>query len=105
MNHETYSVLFMYPDKTELNECPFLMAQYPKTGAESITVEVPRSHTVRHTLRRTNSDEYQLVAEVDTYTHKKKTTIHAFSGIRISDPSNYVFSHLLLRKHGHWDCH
>jgi len=57
MNHGTCSMLFTYPHKTELNERHFLMAQYPKTGPDSLTVEVPRSHTIRHTLRRTNSNE------------------------------------------------
>jgi len=57
MNHGTCSVLFTYPDKTVLNERPFLMAQHPKTGLDSLTVEVPRSHTIRHTTRRANSNE------------------------------------------------
>jgi len=34
MNHGTCSVLCKYPDKTELNEWHFLMAQRPKSGRE-----------------------------------------------------------------------
>jgi len=49
MNHGTCSVLFTYPDKTVLNEWPLLMSRHPKTDLESLIVEVPRSHTIRHT--------------------------------------------------------
>ena len=43
--------------KAVLNKWPFLMGQHHKSGLQSLNVEVPGSHTIRHTLRRTNSNE------------------------------------------------
>jgi hypothetical protein len=80
----------------------FPLALQPKSGLGHLTVEVSRSHTIRHThpigLLLTSD---QLIAEVATYTTQNKHKERC--GIRTRDTSNQKAADLRLRPHGHLD--
>jgi hypothetical protein len=84
--------------------CFVTVVQQSKYGLDCLTVEVPRSHTIRHTHTHTTlpctSD--QLVAQAATYT-TQETNIQALNRICTHDSSNKAATDLHLRLHGHMD--
>jgi len=65
----------------------FSVTQQPKSILSRLTVEVSRSHTIRHTQSvglLCTSDHF--VKEVATCTATQETNINALSGIRNRDP-------------------
>jgi hypothetical protein len=105
----TYNYLGPQKRHRQIDPLFFSVTQQPKLGLGHLTVEVSRSHTIRHTQPvRLLWKSDQLTAETATYTtcnRYKTPNIHALSGIRIRSASNRAAAGLRLRPHGHRDRH
>jgi hypothetical protein len=63
------------------------VVQQPKSGPGCLIADVPRSHTIRHTLGKTVWTSDQLVAEAATYTTCKKQTSIPSAGFEPAIPA------------------
>jgi hypothetical protein len=85
----------------------FFVAQQPYLDLGRLTVEVSRSHTVRHTtLYRTSLHEGSARRRnlylTNTH-HSPETDIHAPGGSRTLNPTQWAAEDLRLRPRGDWD--
>jgi hypothetical protein len=84
------------------------VAQQPTFGLGRLTVEVARSHTIRHTQTPGSTSLIKRSPHRSgRYLQKTQKTqemnIHALGGIQTCDPSNQAPADLLLRPLGHRD--
>ena len=72
----------------------FSVNQQPHSGLDRLTVEVSKSHTIRHSWTRYDSSERVISPSQrplsTQHTTKDRKKIHARDGIRTRDPRNQV---------------
>jgi len=90
------------------NICAFFsMVQKPNSGVAHLTVEVSRSHTIRHTYTQSRYESSELVISSSQRPLLTRNTTNSRDEhpcpieIRTRDPRNQAVSDLRLRPHGH----
>jgi hypothetical protein len=85
-----------------LNMRIIFVAQQPNSGLSRLIVEVPRSHTIRHTHTHTQQDSFERGSARRRHydLHTQDTNTHSLSGIQTRDSSNPAAADPHLRQQG-----